>query len=200
MIMHGFKQCTVEHGVYYKKGNESSVVLIRLYVDDLLVTGSDPNEIENFKGLMKSEFEMTDLGKLTYFLGMEYLTITEGIIMHQRKYTGEVLKWFNMLNCNPANTPAETNSRLEDTLEDEKVDPTLYKQLIGSLRYLCNSMSDICYAVGLVNRFMHEPTQSHLTAAKRILRYLRGTQRYGVLFPKAVEQKGEELLRFSDSG
>lgn len=172
---HEFSRCSIEHGVYYKKGVKSSRVLICLYVDDLLVTGSDHNGIEKFKILMKSKFEMTTLGKLAYFLGMEFVKIVDGTVMHQRKYTSDVLKWFNMLDCNPTTTPTEFNSKLKEATDDELVDPTLYKQLIGSLRYLYNNRPNLCYAVGLVSRFKHEPRRSHLTAAKRVLRYLKGT-------------------------
>lgn len=103
-----------------------------LYVDDLLVTGSDSTEIERFQVLMKFEFEMTDLGKLTYFLGIEFITTEEGIMMQQRKYIIDVLKWFNMAKCNSAATPAETNPKWESNYEGEAVDSTLFIQLVGS--------------------------------------------------------------------
>ena len=180
-----FLRCGVEHSVYYKRGVESSKVLICLYVDDLLVIGSDHNEIEKFKSLMKSESKMTNLGKLTYFLGMEFVKIADGTVTHKRKYTSGVLKWFNMIDCNPTTTPTKFKSKLEEATDDELVDPTLYKQLIGSLRYLYNNRLDLCYVVGLVSRFMHEPMRPHLIAAKRVLRYLKGTHSLSVLFPKA---------------
>lgn len=174
------------------------MLLICLYVDDLLVTGSNHAEIEEFKERMKSEFDMTDLGVLSYFLGMEFLETAEGIVLHQKKYANDVLKRFNMMNCNPANTPVETKLKLEKGGNEKAIDPTLYKQMVGSLRYLCNSRPDISYGVGLISRFMDDPRQSHLVAAKRIMRYLKGTLDYGILFPK--EDQGEiELIGFSDA-
>ncbi|KAG4958455.1 hypothetical protein JHK87_035088 [Glycine soja] len=101
-----------------------------------------------------------------------------GIVMHQRKYAGETLKRFGMEDCNVAITPAETNQKLEDKPEEEGVDPTGYKQLVGSLRYLCNSRPDICYAVGVLSKFMNRPKKSHFLAAKRVLRYVKGTMQY----------------------
>lgn len=160
------------------------MLLICLYVDDLLVTGCNHAEIEEFKERMKSEFDMTDLGVLSYFLGMEFLETAEGIVLHQKKYANDVLKRFNMMNCSPANTPVETKLKLEKGGNEKAIDPTLYKQMVGSLRYLYNSRPDISYGVGLISRFMDDPRQSHLVAAKRIMRYLKGTLDYGILFPK----------------
>ncbi|MCI32716.1 hypothetical protein A2U01_0053930, partial [Trifolium medium] len=148
--------------------------LICLYVDDLLVTGSDLAEIKKFKSDMMNEFEMTDLGTISYFLGIEFLNTSKGLMLHQRKYAGEILKRFNMTDCTPAITPMETNLKLEKNVDEDAVDPTLFKQIVGSLRYLCNSRPDICFAVGLISRFMEDPRQSHMKAATRVLKYIAG--------------------------
>ena len=180
---------------------ETSVILICLYVDDLLVIGSDLKGIEFFKAQMMQEFNMTDLGTLAYFLGLEFVTTSKGILLHQQKYATDVLKRFHMADCNPANTPIEVNTKLEIVKEEEEeaVDPTIYKQLVGSLRYLCNSRPDLSFVVGLINRFINNPKKSHLTVAKRILRYVKGTLEYGVLFPRKTDQRTMSLLEYSDS-
>jgi negative regulator of replication initiation len=113
-------------------------------------------EIEAFKSQMMNEFEMSDLGNLTYFLGMEFTEVEEGLVMHQMKYASDILKRFNMMNCNPSSSPAETNVKLVMNEEEEIVDPTLFKKIVGSLRYLCNSRPNIAYAVGIISRFMSE--------------------------------------------
>jgi len=100
-----------------------------------------------------------------------------------------------MADCNPANTPAEINTKLEIAAE-EAVDPTMYKQLVGSLRYLCNNRPDLSFVVGLISRFINNPKKSHLTAAKRILRYVKGTLEYGILFPRKTDQR---TMGYSDS-
>jgi hypothetical protein len=153
------------------------------------VTGSDVNEIEAFKSQMMNEFEMTDLGNLTYFLGMEL------------KYASDILKRFNMMSCNPSSSPAETNVKLvmnEEEGEEELVDPTLFKQNVGSLRYLCNSGPDIACEVGMISRFMSEQRVSHLLAAKRVMRYIKGTLEFGILFPKCLDENSMELVAYSD--
>jgi hypothetical protein len=176
-----FTRCTSEHGVYVKGSNHRDIMMICLYVDDLLITGSDKTVLEKFKADIMKEFEMTDLGELSYFLGMEFTKTTRGCFLHQKKYVADILKRFHMSNCNPAITPMETGVKLSKNSEDELVDPTLYKQIIGSLRYLCNTRIDLCHSVGLLSRFMDQPRICHLTAAKRVLKYVKGTSGHGIL-------------------
>ena len=114
---------------------DTSVILICLYVDDLLVAGNDLKGIEFFKAQIMQEFDMVDLGTLAYFLGLEFVTTSKGILLHQQKYATDVLKIFHMVDCNPANTPTEVNTKLEITEEEEAVDPTMYKQLLGSTQF-----------------------------------------------------------------
>jgi len=87
-----------------------------------------------------------------------------------------------MLNCNPSSTPDEPGLKLEKDPEEELVDATEFKKLVGSLRYLCNSRPDICFVVSLISRFMKNPRVSHMQAAKRVIRFVKGTIGNGVLF------------------
>jgi len=93
----------------------------------------------------------------------------------------------------------ETNVKLVMNEEEEHVDPTLFKQIVGSLRYLCNSRPDIAYVVGIISRFMSEPRVSHLLAAKRVMRYIIGTPQYGILFSKCLNENSMELIEYSDA-
>nr|KYP69348.1 Retrovirus-related Pol polyprotein from transposon TNT 1-94 [Cajanus cajan] len=102
-----FIKCTYEHGVYVKSENNSDLLIACLYVDDLLVTGSNQGMVVDFKRSMMEEFEMTDLGHLSYFLGIEFKKTEKGIVMHQCKYATDILKKFNLYDCNPCATPAE---------------------------------------------------------------------------------------------
>jgi len=118
--------------VYVKKGIECNQLLICLYVDDLIVTRSDMKEIKVFKTQMMNEFEMLDLGNLTYFLGMEFTEVAERLVMHQMKYASDILKRFIMMNYNPSSSPAEANVKMVMSEEEEEpVDPTLFKQIVG---------------------------------------------------------------------
>ncbi|CAJ2645382.1 unnamed protein product [Trifolium pratense] len=198
LVKQGFSKCKSEYGVYVQKST-SSIILICLYVDDLLVTGSDIAKIEKFKTVMMTEFEMTDLGEISYFLGIEFLKTSKGLMLHQRKYAGEILKRFNMSDCTYAITPMETNLKLEKNESEDAVDPTMFKQIVGSLRYLCNSRPDICFAIGLISRFIEDPRQSHMKAAMRILRYIAGTLDFGILFPKSAVNAKSEIICYSDA-
>ncbi|GAU43423.1 hypothetical protein TSUD_334860 [Trifolium subterraneum] len=193
------KMNSKEHGVYVKKHDEKGLIVMCLYVDDLLITGNNDKYISEFKSDLKREFEMTDLGYMTYFLGIEFLRTDQGILMHQTRYAKEILKKFEMDKCNSALSPAEPRLQLSKSIEEEDVDPTSYRQLIGSLRYLCNTRPDLAYSVGIVSRFMDKPKSSHLIAVKRILRYVKGTIDYGVFFP-ANDRKNEcKLMGYTDS-
>ena len=195
----GFVKCTVEFGVYVKETQHKNLLFVCLYVDDLIIIGDVNEEIEQFKEKMKSEFDITDLGILHYFLGFEFMHTQKGIFLHQRKYTGEVLKRFNMENCNIVTVPVMPNLKLTEELDEKPVDATLFKQIIGSLRFLCNSRLDISYGVGLLSRFMGNPRAPHMTAAKHILRYLKGTSDFGLLFPIGNDQNRSYIEAYSDS-
>ncbi|GAU43236.1 hypothetical protein TSUD_241260 [Trifolium subterraneum] len=194
----GYSKCTIEHEIYIKGKNQNDLSLVFLYVDDLLITGSNKNEIEKIKAQMSEEFDMTGLGKLQYFLGLEFSNTNKGLIVHQKKYVTDVLKRFNMMDYNPANTPMETNLKLSNDEEGESVDATLYKQMVGCLRYVWNSRPEISHSFGIVSRFMQKPKVTHMQAVKRIMRYLQGTIDYGILFPKPIGHKGN-LIGFCDS-
>ncbi|XP_047171768.1 uncharacterized mitochondrial protein AtMg00810-like [Vigna umbellata] len=198
----GFEKCASEHGVYvqsYQHSGRKEMLIVCLYVDDMLITGSSVERIVNFKFQMLQEFEMSDLGQLNYFLGIEFTKTDEGLVMHQSKYTLDMLNKFNMNHCNSANTPTEVGLKLEKDPEEEGVDPTEYRKMVGSLRYLCNTRPDISYNVGLVSRYMQNPRISHLMAIKRILRYLKGTHNFGILLPGGESEGEVGINAYSDS-
>lgn len=199
LIQIGFSKCISEHGVYVRGENESDLVILCLYVDDLLITGNNKIGIDKVKQLLKNQFEMTDLGSLSYFLGIEFKETEAGIVMHQSKYATDLLKKFRMTDCNAATTPAETGLALSLRDEGEPVDETQYRQIVGSLRYLCNTRPDLAFSVGLISRFMQAPKTPHMMAAKRILRYIRGTINYGILLPNTITSSNMELVGYTDS-
>jgi hypothetical protein len=170
-----------------------------LYVDDLLITGSNDSYISDFKNNLREEFEMTDLGLMSYFLGIEFLRTENGILMHQSRYAGEILKKFEMEKCNSALSPSEPRLQLSSDVDEKEVDSTYYRKLIGSLRYLCNTRPDLAYSVGIVSRFMEKPKTSHLIAVKRILRYVKGTIECGILFPASDRGREVKLVGYTDS-
>ncbi|KAL0320217.1 UNVERIFIED_CONTAM: Retrovirus-related Pol polyprotein from transposon RE1 [Sesamum radiatum] len=137
---------------------------------------------ESFKKVMAQEFEMSDMGLMSYYLGLEVKQRNDGIFISQEAYTRETLKKFKMMECNPVNTPIECGVKLSKDNGARKVDSTTFRSLVGSLRYLTCTRPDIVFAVGLVSRFMENPSEEHMNAAKRILRYLKGTFDYGIFY------------------
>lgn len=166
-----------------KNSSEQDQVITCLYVYDLLVTSSNENGSEKFKENMENEFEMSYIRNLAYFLGMEIVNPGHGVLLHQKKYEEDILKKLKMRNFKHANTPMKTNIKLNKESKAEMVDITLYNQIIGSLRYFCNTRPDICHSARLISIFMENLSLSHLIAAKTALRYIRGTVDHGVLMP-----------------
>ena len=148
------------------------MLIICLYVDDLIFT-SDFG-IKDFRIVMESEFEITDLGLMKFFLGIEVQQSERGIFISQSKYASEVLKIFNMSNCKTAPTPVITGLKFSKDDEGSTVDPMLFKRIVGNLMYLTATRPDIMYGVCLISRFMESPKDSQWKAGKRILRYVSG--------------------------
>ncbi|XP_015161604.1 uncharacterized mitochondrial protein AtMg00810-like [Solanum tuberosum] len=180
----------------YVKHNSSEILFISLYVDDLLITGHSEKLIDEFKQDMMQVFEMSDLGVMTYFLGME---ITQGkydFLVCQKRYAKEILKKFKMENCKEISTPMNQKEKLSKDDGAGKGDETYVRSFIGCLMYLRATRPDILYVVGILSRFMHCPSQVHLQAAKRIVRYIKGSITYGVMFQKSQPMN---LCGYSDS-
>lgn len=193
----GFARCPLEHGVYVKCSRGARLI-VGVYVDDLIITGSSRDEIAKFKDQMMELFKMSDLGLLSYYLGIEVAQTTEGITICQASYAEKILDKAGMSECNPSQVPMEPKIKLRKSTKDQKVDSTYFRSLVGSLRYLVNTRPDLAFSVGIVSRFMEEPTVHHMNAIRQILRYLRGTINYGCHYRKGVE--GEpRLLGYSDS-
>ncbi|TXG67231.1 hypothetical protein EZV62_008506 [Acer yangbiense] len=177
-------------------GDGKKILIVCLYVDDLIYTGSDKDMFDVFKKSMMTEFDMSDLGLMHYYLGIEVNQSSAGIFISQKKYVQEVLNRFQMKNCNPVTTPTEMGLKLVKNPEGEKVDNTGYKQIVGSLMYLTATRPDLMYAVSLISRYMESPREIHLLAAKRILRYMQGTIDYGLFYKKGEKSS---LFGFTDS-
>lgn len=172
-IANGFTKCPHEHALYAKVNGKGDILVVCLYVDDLIFTGNNPEMFEEFKTAMVREFEMTDIGLMAYYLGIEVKQQEDGIFISQEGYAREILKKLEMANCNPVNTPVECGIKLSKHEDGEKVNATVFKSLVGSLRYLTCTRPDILFGVGLISRFMEAPTTVHLKAAKKILRYVK---------------------------
>ncbi|RVW86908.1 Retrovirus-related Pol polyprotein from transposon RE1 [Vitis vinifera] len=152
---------------------------------------------QNLKKYLSEEFEVKDLGNLKYFLGMEVARSRKGIVVSQRKYIFDLLKETGMLGCKPIDTPMDSQKKLGIEKESTPVDRGRYQRLVGRLIYLSHTRPDIGFAVSAVSQFMHSPTEEHMEAVYRILRYLKMTPGKGLFFRK-TENRDTEVYSDAD--
>ncbi|KAL0745679.1 hypothetical protein Bca101_101817 [Brassica carinata] len=162
----------------------SGMIALLVYVDDIIITGSDKEGIIATKEFLKSMFEIKDLGEMKYFLGIEICRSKEGLFMSQRKYTLDLLKGAGAYGGKTARMPMEDGYKVprEGEIEDSKPyqDPKLYRKLVGKLIYLTITRPDICFAVNQVSQHMQVPKEHHWRMVERILMYLNGSPDQGV--------------------
>jgi hypothetical protein len=191
-----FRRCASEQAVYIR-GEGQNTIILGVYVDDLVVTGADPAEINEFKKQMTSEFEMFDLGLLSYYLGIEVSQYKDFTTVKQTCYAKKILDQFGMGQCNATKFPMDPGARLHSDKGGQPVDATQYRKVIGSLRYLLHTRPDLAFSVGIASRFMEKPTELHMNAVKQILRYLKGTIDLGLVYTQGGSE--EMLVGYTDS-
>jgi len=148
---------------------------VQIYVDDIIFGSTNASLCKEFFKLMQEEFEMSMMGELKFFLGIQINQCKDGVYVHQSKYTKELLKKFKLEECKEMNTLMHPTCTLSKEDQGSKVDQKLYRGMIGSLLYLTASRPDILFSVCLYARFQSDPREPHLTVVKRIFRYLKGT-------------------------
>ncbi|KAI9200548.1 hypothetical protein LWI28_009701 [Acer negundo] len=151
--MRGFQRSQNEHTLYVLRRG-AVILIVSVYVDDLIFTGNDENMIQQFKDDMMNIYEMSDLGQLHYFLGIEVSQMKNEIFISQRKYTENILKKFNLMGCNSVDIPLIANEKLKKEDGAKKADAAVYRSLIGSILYLTATKPDIMFTAGLLSRYM----------------------------------------------
>lgn len=159
-------------------------MIVAVYVDDLLVTGNNVSMIEKFKQQMSQNFQMSDMGMLSYYLGIEVVQNRGCIKLRQTGYARKIIEKAGLKGCNPTRYPMDPKEKIDKDEGGKAVDATHYRSIIGGLRYLVHTRPDIAYSVGIASRYMERPTSIHLSAVKRILRYVQGTLQYGLVYTK----------------
>lgn len=201
----GFTANAVDPSLFQRTRGEK-IFMVQVYVDDLGLANNCPEELREFKEAMRSEFRMKELGRTTYYLGIHFEHHPEArtIHMHQQLYITQLLEKFQLQDSKVARTPLEENHTLikEEEWglgEKEEMARTPYAQLVGSLNYLsCCTRPDIAYAVTVLSRYSGEGKahKKHWEAAKRVLRYLKGTPTHGVTLGGTNDL---QLQAFSDA-
>nr|GEX70827.1 ribonuclease H-like domain, reverse transcriptase, RNA-dependent DNA polymerase [Tanacetum cinerariifolium] len=161
-----FKKCNLEQVVYTKR-SKNSTLIVGVYVDDLIITCTLKKELEVFKSQMEEKLEMSDLGLLAYYLGIEVTQTRGEITIKQTCYINKILKETSMMDSNDAKIPMDLGTKLVKVEDGNSVDVTYYRSLIGSLRYFLHTRPDLSYSVGLLSRFMQDSKDNHLKAIKQ---------------------------------
>ncbi|KAJ9542343.1 hypothetical protein OSB04_028849 [Centaurea solstitialis] len=195
LLSKGFKRGTIDTTLFLKKEGDD-LLLVQIYVDDIIFGSTNPKLCTKFSKIMETEFEMSMMGELNFFLGIQVKQNPDGIFINQSKYIKDMLKKFSMTDCSPIKTPMPTGNLLGPDLAGKPVDQKIYRSMIGSLLYLTATRPDIMFATCFCARFQANPKESHLAAVKRILRYLKGTPELGLWYPK---DSSFELISFTDS-
>ncbi|KAK6163824.1 hypothetical protein DH2020_000688 [Rehmannia glutinosa] len=191
----GFTKGKVDRTRFRIQDGES-ILLVQIYVDDIIFGSTNKELCDKFSNLMQGKFEMSMVGELTFFLGLQVKQLKDGTFISQTKYTRNLMKKIGMEEKSSVKIPMNTSVKMDMDADCKPMDQTRYRALIGSLLYLTASRPDITFAVGVCARFQSAPKESHMTAAKRILRYLKGCQEVGLWYPK---EGGFKLIGYSDS-
>ena len=182
----------------YTKHIGKNKILILVWVDDLIIAASNSKLMSDIKSSLSDAFSVKDLGVLNYFLGINFQVNDDNIIMSQTKYVSKMLDKFDMSECKPKSMPCEidVNNILREVSEPLD-NPKLFRAIVGSLIYVMTcTRPDLCYVVTMLSQHMANPKVIHLSLAKHVLRYLKGTINYGLTFSRV---KDVEIIGFTDS-
>nr|GEZ51837.1 uncharacterized mitochondrial protein AtMg00810-like [Tanacetum cinerariifolium] len=184
-----------DQSLFIKK-QKGDILLVQIYMDDIIFGSTNKELCTAFEKLMKDKFQMSSIGELTLFLGLQVKQKEDGIFISQDKYVAKILRKFGFAYDKSASTPIETDKPLLKDPDGEDVDVYLYKSMIGSLMYLTSSRTDVMFVVCACARFQVTPKVSHLHAVKRIFRYLKGKPHLGLTYPR---DSPFNLVAYSDS-
>jgi len=197
LLSHKYTSSSADHYLFLHR-NSPNITTILVYVDDLVLTGNDHEEIAHITSLLDTQFKIKNLGDLTYFLGLEVARNSQGLHICQRKYMLDLLHDTGMINSAPMPTPMVYSSRLSSFAGTQLTDieTSAYRRLIDKLIYLTNTWLDIAFAVNNLSQFISSPTNLHQQVVFRLLRYLKGNPDNIIFFPS---NNTLQLRSFSDS-
>ncbi|CAM8933888.1 unnamed protein product [Rhodiola kirilowii] len=183
LLAHGYERGKVDKTLFLLRTNKH-LLIVQVYVDDIVFGSTSDELVREFTKLMENEFEMNMVEELTFFLGLQVRQLDNGTEISQHKYLSEVVSKYGFGGSRHMNTPSSPNESLTKDDASPKTDATRYRGMIGSLLYLTTSRPDIMFSVCQCARFQAEPRESHVKAVKRILRYLKGTEKLVLWYPR----------------
>nr|GEV17634.1 hypothetical protein [Tanacetum cinerariifolium] len=198
MVSKGFSNGSIDPTLFITK-HRGDILLVQIYVDDIIFGSTNPNLSKRFEKLMHNKFEMSMMGELKFFLGIQIHQSPRGIFINQAKYAQKILKKHGMNSCDSIGTPMATK-HLDADLSGTPVDQTKYRSMVGELMYLTSSRPDIMHATCYCARYQAKPTEKHLTTVKQIFRYLKDIIHIGLWYPKDTGFKLTAFLYSNHAG
>ncbi|GJT69623.1 putative ribonuclease H-like domain-containing protein [Tanacetum coccineum] len=183
LLENEFQRGKIDKTLFIKR-HKGDILLVQVYVDDIIFGSTKKELCIAFEKLMDEKFQMSSMGELTLFFGLQVQQKKDGIFISQDKYVDEILKKFRFTDVKTTSTPMETQKPLLKDEDGEEVDVHMYRSMIGSLMYLTSSRPDIMFAVCACARYQVNPKVSHLHAVKRIFRYLKGQPKLSLCYSK----------------
>nr|GEV57720.1 retrovirus-related Pol polyprotein from transposon TNT 1-94 [Tanacetum cinerariifolium] len=195
LIESSFKKGSIDTTLFIKK-KAKHIMLIQIYVDDIIFGSTNPKYCTKFSDLMVKRFEMSMMGEIKFFLGLQVNQFSNGIFINQSKYILDILKRFKIEYCDTVPTPMVEQAKLKLNLVEKPVNHIDYRSMIGSLMYVTSSIPDIIFSTYMCARYQENPNEHHVSAVKRIFRYLKGSINLCLWYPK---NSGFDLTAYSDA-
>nr|GFA67701.1 uncharacterized mitochondrial protein AtMg00810-like [Tanacetum cinerariifolium] len=183
LLDNNFSKGAVDPTLFTRKTGKH-ILLVQIYVDDIIFASTDPTDCNMFSNEMSLKFQMSMMGQMLFFLGLQVSQSPGGIFINQSKFALEILKKFRMDSCDPVDTPMVDRLKLDEDPLGILVDQTRFRSMVGSLMYLTASRPDLVFDICMCARYQASPIKKHLEALKRVFRYLRGTINWGLSYPK----------------
>ncbi|GKC93438.1 retrovirus-related pol polyprotein from transposon TNT 1-94, partial [Tanacetum coccineum] len=183
LLAQGFSKGVVDPTLFIRTTGKHTLH-VQIYVDDIIFASTNPRDCDHFSNEMSSKFQMSMMGQISFFLGLQISQNPRGIFINQSKYAKEILKKFDLHNSDPVDTPMVERTKLDEDLSGIPVDQTQYWGMVGCLMYLIANRPDLVFTVCMCARYQSKPTKKHIEVVKRVFRYIQGTINMGLWYPK----------------
>ncbi|GJT61160.1 retrovirus-related pol polyprotein from transposon TNT 1-94 [Tanacetum coccineum] len=183
LLSQGISKGVVDPTLFIRKTSKHTLHF-QIYVDDIIFALTDPRDCDLFSNEMSSKFQMSMMGQISFFLGLQISQNPRGIFINQSKYANEILKKFDLHKSDPVDTPMVERTKLDEDLAGIPVDQTRYRSMVGCLMYLTASRPNLVFDVCMCALYQSKPTKKHLEAVKRVFRYIQGTIHMDLWYPK----------------
>nr|GEU92269.1 retrovirus-related Pol polyprotein from transposon TNT 1-94 [Tanacetum cinerariifolium] len=177
LLDNNFSKGAIDPTLFTRKTSKH-ILLVQIYVDDIIFASTDPKDCDMFSNETSSKFQISMMGQMSFFLGLQVSQSLGGIFINQSKFALEILKKFGMDSCDSVDTPMVDRLKLDEDLSGIPVDQTCFRSMVGSLMYLTASRPDLVFVVCMCARYQAKPTKKHLEALKRVFRSTSGSAQF----------------------